>query len=222
MAEHFDAIVVGAGQAGPALAARLDREGLKTAFIERKLLGGTCVNTGCIPTKTLIASARAMHVARRGTEYGFAAGKVRTDMTAVKQRKDGVVRQSTDGLANWIGGMKHVELIRGHARFSGPRTIAVNGRSLAAERVFLNVGARASIPDMAGVHDVPFLTNSTMMSRCRGRKSTSIIVLLVRNGTSRRPGMSGIDARAPTLRNTRSAASERPSTAIVRGPVKRA
>jgi len=163
MTERFEAIVIGAGQAGPALAARLDREGLKTAFIERKLLGGTCVNTGCIPTKTLIASARAMHMARRGTEYGFAAGKVRADMAAVRQRKDGVVRQSTEGLANWIGGMKHVELIRGHARFTGPRTIAVNGRSLAAERVFLNVGARASIPDMPGLGEVPFLTNSTMM-----------------------------------------------------------
>jgi pyruvate/2-oxoglutarate dehydrogenase complex dihydrolipoamide dehydrogenase (E3) component len=163
MAEIYDAIVIGAGQAGPALAARLDKEGLKTAFIERKLLGGTCVNTGCIPTKTLVASARAIHMARRGEEYGFAAGRLRVDMGAVKRRKDGVVRQSTEGLAKWIAGMKNVELIRGHARFSAPRTIAVEGRSLSAARIFLDVGARASIPDMPGVHDVPFLTNSTMM-----------------------------------------------------------
>jgi len=163
MAERFDAIVVGAGQAGPALAARLDQQGWKAAIIERKWLGGTCVNNGCIPTKTLVASARAMHMARRGAEYGFAAGRVRTDMAAVKRRKDGVVQQSSDGLGKWIADMKNVELIRGHARFSGPRTIDVAGRSLSAERIFLNVGARASIPDLAGVHEVPFLTNTTMM-----------------------------------------------------------
>src|SRR5438132_214679 len=123
MAEHFDAIVIGAGQAGPALCARLDKEGLKTALIERKLLGGTCVNDGCIPTKTLVASARAAHVARRGAEFGFDAGEVRVDMRAVKQRKDGVVRHSTDGLGNWIGGMKNVSLIHGQAKFTGPRTL---------------------------------------------------------------------------------------------------
>jgi pyruvate/2-oxoglutarate dehydrogenase complex dihydrolipoamide dehydrogenase (E3) component len=163
MAEIFDAVVIGAGQAGPALAARLDKEGLKTAIVERKLLGGTCVNTGCIPTKTLVASARAVHMARRGAEYGFSAGRVRTDMAAVKRRKDAVVQQSSDGLAKWIGGMKNVELIHGHARFTGARSIAVGDRSLSAGRVFLDVGARASIPELSGVGDVPFLTNSTMM-----------------------------------------------------------
>jgi pyruvate/2-oxoglutarate dehydrogenase complex dihydrolipoamide dehydrogenase (E3) component len=127
MAEHFDAIVIGAGQAGPALAARLDKEKLKTAFVERKLLGGTCVNTGCVPTKTLVASAHAAHLARRGAEFGFSAGEIRVDMSAVKRRKDGVVKQSTDGLAKWIGGMKHLTLLRGHAHFTAPRTIAVMG-----------------------------------------------------------------------------------------------
>jgi pyruvate/2-oxoglutarate dehydrogenase complex dihydrolipoamide dehydrogenase (E3) component len=164
MSERFDAIVIGAGQAGPALAARLDKEGLKTAFIERKLLGGTCVNTGCIPTKTLVASARAMHVARRGAEFGFAAGEIRADMPAVKRRKDGVVKHSTDGLANWIGGMKNVTLLRGHACFTAPRTVSVDGRSLTAEKVFINVGGRASVPDIPGLKDVAFLTNTTMMS----------------------------------------------------------
>ncbi|HZS67860.1 MAG TPA: FAD-containing oxidoreductase [Burkholderiales bacterium] len=163
MPERYDAIVIGAGQAGPALCARLDKEGLKSALIERKLLGGTCVNNGCIPTKTLIASAHAAHLAARGADYGFGAGRVRVDMKAVKRRKDQVVRHSSDGLKKWIGGMKHVTLIHGQARFSGPHRIAVKGRELEAERIFINVGARAAVPDMPGVKEVPFLTNSSMM-----------------------------------------------------------
>jgi len=164
MAEHFDAIVIGAGQAGPALCGRLNKEGLKTALVERKLLGGTCVNNGCVPTKTLVASARAAHMARRGAEYGFSAGKLEIDMAAVKRRKDEVVRHSTDGLATWIGGMKHVTLLNGQARFVAPRAISVGERRLEAERIFINVGARAVVPDLPGVHDVPFLTNSTIMA----------------------------------------------------------
>lgn len=163
MPERFDAIVIGAGQAGPALCARLDREGLRTALIERKLLGGTCVNVGCVPTKTLVGSARAIHMARRGAEYGFSAGEVRVDLAAVKARKDGVVKHSTDGLEAWIGGMKNVTLVRGQARFTAPRALAVGERILRADRVFLNVGARALVPDIPGVRAVPFLTNSTMM-----------------------------------------------------------
>jgi pyruvate/2-oxoglutarate dehydrogenase complex dihydrolipoamide dehydrogenase (E3) component len=161
--EHYDAIVIGAGQAGPALAARLGSEGLKTAIIERKLLGGTCVNVGCIPTKTLVGSARAIHMARRGAEYGFSSGDVEVDMKAVKARKDGVVRNSSDGLAAWIAGMKNVTLIRGHARFTAPRVLDVGGRTLRADKVFVNVGGRALVPDMPGLKDVPFLTNSSMM-----------------------------------------------------------
>lgn len=163
MAERFDAIIIGAGQAGPALAARLDREGLKTAVIERKLLGGTCVNTGCIPTKTLVASARAAHMARRGAEFGFAAGEVRVDMAAVKRRKDAVVKQSVDGVTKWITGMKHVQLIRGHARFTGAHALAVDGRRLEADRIFINVGGRAMVPDIPGLKDAPYLTNTSMM-----------------------------------------------------------
>jgi len=124
VAEQFDAIVIGAGQAGPALCARLDKEGLKTALVERKLLGGTCVNNGCIPTKTLVASARAAHVARRGGEFGFSAGEIRVDMRAVKGRKDGVVKHSTDFLAEWIAGMKQVSLLHGPAKFTAPRTVS--------------------------------------------------------------------------------------------------
>jgi pyruvate/2-oxoglutarate dehydrogenase complex dihydrolipoamide dehydrogenase (E3) component len=161
--QRFDAIVVGAGQAGPALAARLGSEGLKTAIIERDRVGGTCVNVGCIPTKTLVASARAVHMARRGGEYGFSAADIRVDMKAVKARKDGVVKNSADGLTRWIGGMKNVTLIRGHARFTAPGTLDVDGKSLRADKIFLNVGGRALVPDIPGVKDVPFLTNSSMM-----------------------------------------------------------
>src|SRR5438128_7431892 len=163
MTERFDAIVIGVGQAAPALCARLDKEGLKTALIERKLLGGTCVNNGCVPTKTLVASAHAAHLARRGGDFGFAARTGRVDMAAVKRRKDHVVRQSTDGLKKWIAGMKNVSLVRGHAKFVGGRRLSVKGRELEAERIFINVGARAAIPDLPGVKDVPFFTNSSMM-----------------------------------------------------------
>ena len=164
MTERYDAIVIGVGQAAPALCARLDKEGLKTALIERKLLGGTCVNNGCIPTKTLIASAHAAHLARRGGDYGFGAGAVRVDMQAVKRRKDHVVRQSSSSLKKWIAGMQHVTLVHGHAKFTGPHAVAVKGRELEAERIFINVGARAAVPDMPGVKEVPFLTNSSMMA----------------------------------------------------------
>jgi pyruvate/2-oxoglutarate dehydrogenase complex dihydrolipoamide dehydrogenase (E3) component len=164
MPERFDAIVIGTGQAAPALCARLDGAGLKTVVIERKLVGGTCVNNGCIPTKTLVASAHAAHMARRGGEYGFTAGDVRVDMRAVKTRKDAVVKQSSDGVTNWIGRMKNVVLERGHARFTGPRAVTVIGRAFEADKVFVNVGGRALIPDIPGVKEVPFLTNSTIMA----------------------------------------------------------
>src|SRR6188768_1758945 len=121
MAESFDAIVIGTGQAGPALAVRLAQAGRRVAILERARIGGTCVNNGCIPTKTLVASARAAHVARRGAEFGFSSSKIEIDMRAVKARKDGVVKHSTDGLATWIAGMKNVTLIEGHARFTAPR-----------------------------------------------------------------------------------------------------
>ena len=163
MIESYDAIVVGTGQAGPALAARLDAEGLKTAIIERKLIGGTCVNVGCIPTKTLVASAHAVHTARRGGEYGFSATDIRVDMASVKARKDRIVTHASDGVTKWIGNMKNVTLIRGHARFSAPRTLEVDGRTLRADKIFLNVGGRASVPDLPGLGDVPYLTNSSVM-----------------------------------------------------------
>ena len=164
MIERFDAIVIGAGQAGPPLAVRLAQAGRKTAIIERKRVGGTCVNNGCIPTKTLIASARAAHVARRGADYGVRIDSaVRVDMAAVKARKDEVVKASTDGLTKWLGSTQGLTYMEGHARFESPRRVRVDERLLEAEQFFVNVGGRASIPDMPGVHDVPYLDNSSMM-----------------------------------------------------------
>lgn len=164
MTERFDALIIGTGQAGPALAARLTQASLKTAIVERKLLGGTCVNTGCIPTKALVASAHAAFVARRGADFGVAVdGPVRVDMKAVKARKDAIVRQSSEGLARWLGTMDKLTLYRGHARFTGPHTVEVDGGQLAAERIFINVGGRALVPDLPGLDQVRYLTNSSMM-----------------------------------------------------------
>lgn len=164
MARHFDAIIIGTGQAGPSLAARFAAAGMSVAIIERHKFGGTCVNTGCIPTKTLIASAYAAHVARRGAEYGFAVnGDVRIDMKRVKARKDEISGQSNRGVEEWLRGLKNCTVIQGHARFQSSRTVVVDDAVLEADKVFINVGGRASVPAIPGIHDVPFLTNSSMM-----------------------------------------------------------
>ena len=164
MPRHYDAIVIGTGQSGPALAARLTDEGLETAVIERKRFGGTCVNNGCIPTKTLVASARAAHVARRAADYGIVVeGPIRADMRRVKARKDVLVRESSEGVESWLDGMERCTVYRDHARFVAPRVVDVGGERLEAERVFINVGGRASVPDMPGLHDVPYYTNSSIM-----------------------------------------------------------
>jgi pyruvate/2-oxoglutarate dehydrogenase complex dihydrolipoamide dehydrogenase (E3) component len=164
VSRHFDAIIIGTGQAGPALAARFAAAGMTVAIIERHKFGGTCVNTGCIPTKTLVASAYAAHVARRGAEYGFAVnGDVRVDMKRVKARKDEVSGRSNRGVEEWLRGLKNCTVIQGHARFQSSHTVAVNDEVLQADKIFINVGGRASVPAMPGVQDVPFLTNSSMM-----------------------------------------------------------
>jgi len=164
VAEKFDVIVVGTGQAGPSLAVRLAKAGRKTAILERKLLGGTCVNVGCTPTKTLIASARAAHVARRGAEFGVTIeGSIRVDLARVKARKDAVVQQSTDSLQKSLRNTPNLTLYEGHGRLESVRTVRVGDRLLESEQIFLNVGARAHTPDWPGLADVPFLTNSSMM-----------------------------------------------------------
>jgi pyruvate/2-oxoglutarate dehydrogenase complex dihydrolipoamide dehydrogenase (E3) component len=165
MTQHYDAIVIGTGQAGPSLAVRLGQAGQSVAIIERDLVGGTCVNNGCIPTKTLIASARAAHVARHGTDFGVVIdGAIRVDMPRVKARKDAIVRQSNQSVTNWLRNAPNVTLIEGHARFEGPRSVRVGETLLEAERIFINVGGRAIVPAMPGLAEVPYLTNASMMA----------------------------------------------------------
>jgi len=164
MTVRFDAIIIGTGQTGPALAARLSDSGMKVAIIERKLFGGTCVNTGCVPTKTLVASAYAAHLARRAAEYGVAiAGAVNVDMKRVKARKDEISGHFNKGVENWMQGLAHSTIYRGHARFESPRTVRVNGELLEADKIFINAGGRALVPPMPGLDQVPYFTNSTMM-----------------------------------------------------------
>jgi pyruvate/2-oxoglutarate dehydrogenase complex dihydrolipoamide dehydrogenase (E3) component len=161
----FDAIIIGAGQAGPSLAGRLSAAGMSVAIIERHLVGGTCVNTGCRPTKTLVASAYAMHTARRGGDYGFSVGgPVVADMAAVAARARKVIADGRTGNETWLEGLPNVQLIRGHARFTAPHVVSVNGESLTAPRIFINVGGRASLPEMPGAGDVPLLTNTQMVA----------------------------------------------------------
>ena len=164
MQKNFDAIVIGAGQSGPSLAARFAERGMAVALVEREHFGGTCVNDGCIPTKTLVASARVAQVAREASKFGVHVGDVRVDMRAVKARKDAVVNQSVASLTDWLGGLKTLTLIRGEARFTGPTTVQVGDDSLTAPKIFVNVGGRPSVPDWPGIHDIPFLTNSSMMA----------------------------------------------------------
>ncbi|MEO5797338.1 MAG: FAD-containing oxidoreductase [Rhodoferax sp.] len=165
MSTTFDALIVGAGQAGPALAGRLTGAGMRVALVERKLFGGTCVNTGCMPTKTLIASARAAYVARRAADFGVQInGPVGMDMQVVKARKDKVTLDARHGVESWLKGMAGCSVFEGHARFVSARSVLVGDTLLEAERIFLNVGGRAAIPDMPGIQDVPYLTNVSMMA----------------------------------------------------------
>jgi pyruvate/2-oxoglutarate dehydrogenase complex dihydrolipoamide dehydrogenase (E3) component len=164
MPSAFDAIVIGSGQAGPFLGSRLAQAGMRVALIEREHLGGTCVNDGCMPTKTLVASARAAHVARNAARYGVdVAGPVSVDMKVVKARKDRVVNDSIANLTKWLEGLTNLTLIRGHARFVGSHTVEVAGQVFGAPRIFINVGARAQLPDWAGIGTIPVLDNTSMM-----------------------------------------------------------
>jgi pyruvate/2-oxoglutarate dehydrogenase complex dihydrolipoamide dehydrogenase (E3) component len=160
----FDALIIGMGQAGPSLAARLAGAGMKVAVVEQDKFGGTCVNNGCTPTKAMVASAYAVHMARRSGDFGvIAQGTPRVDMKRVKARKDAIVAMSRDGLENWMTGLKGATVYRGHARFVGPTEVRVGPDRIRAERIFLNVGGRPLVPRMPGVETVPYLTNLTMM-----------------------------------------------------------
>jgi pyruvate/2-oxoglutarate dehydrogenase complex dihydrolipoamide dehydrogenase (E3) component len=175
MTRVFDAIIVGAGQAGPSLAGRLTTAGMKVAIVERHLFGGTCVNTGCKPTKTLVASAYAAHLARRGADYGVMIDGVRIDMARVKARADKVTLDSRDNVEGWLRGMKNCTVFDGHARFESEDTLRVGDELLSAPKIFLNVGGRAAVPEMPGIHDISYLTNTGMLQLDRVPKHLVVI-----------------------------------------------
>jgi pyruvate/2-oxoglutarate dehydrogenase complex dihydrolipoamide dehydrogenase (E3) component len=163
--KRFDAIIIGAGQAGPPLANRLTSAGMTVALVERKLFGGTCVNTGCMPTKTLVASAYAAHLARRGADFGVVTdGPIRVDMGRVKARADHVAATARGNVEKWLRGMTGCTVIEGHARLAGSDSVRVGADVLAAPRIFVNVGGRASVPPIPGIDRVPFLTNTSMLA----------------------------------------------------------
>ena len=162
---RVDAIIIGAGQAGPPLAGRLTGAGMTVVLVERKLFGGTCVNTGCMPTKTLVASAYAAHLARRAAEYGVVLnGPPAIDMPRVHARAAAVSAKSRDGVEQWLRGMPGCTVVQGHARFESATAVRVGDQAFSAPRIFVNVGGRASVPDMPGVDRVPFLTNTSMIA----------------------------------------------------------
>src|SRR5687768_2951593 len=164
MTQFFDAIVIGAGQAGPSLVGRLTQSGMNVALIERKLFGGTCVNTGCMPTKTLVASAYAAHLARRAGEYGvITGGPVSIDMKRVQERAATVSFNARTSVETWLRSMPGCTVIQGHARFESADTVRVDAELLSAPRIFINVGGRAYVPSMPGVNQVAYLTNSSML-----------------------------------------------------------
>jgi pyruvate/2-oxoglutarate dehydrogenase complex dihydrolipoamide dehydrogenase (E3) component len=167
--KHFDAVVIGTGQGGGPLAVKLAESGKRTAVIERHLFGGTCVNVGCTPTKTYVASARAAHVARHAGDFGvIVEGEVRVDLARVKARKDTVIAESRDGVEKWLRGTNGITVFNGHGRFTGPRTLSVEGhdgrhQALNADAIFINTGTRATVPDVEGLANVSYLTNSTIL-----------------------------------------------------------
>jgi pyruvate/2-oxoglutarate dehydrogenase complex dihydrolipoamide dehydrogenase (E3) component len=164
MTTKFDAIIIGSGQSGPSLAERFAKNDMKVAVIERKNFGGTCVNTGCVPTKTYVASAYVAHMARRAAEYGVDIGDaIKVDMKRVKTRKDAIVLRSRDGVTQWLEGLKNCKVYRGHARFIGPKTVSINDEILEADEIFINTGGRAFMPDILGLDTVPYFTNSSLL-----------------------------------------------------------
>jgi len=164
MTRTFDAIIIGTGQAGPSLAGRLTEAGQTVAIIERKFVGGTCVNTGCMPTKALVASAYAAHLARRGSDYGvMLGGDISIDMKRVKQRSHQVTLNARNNNETWLRGMDRCTFIEGHARLESPNTVRIGDEVITAPKIFLNVGGRAAIPDFPGIDEVPYLTNTSIV-----------------------------------------------------------
>ncbi len=164
MPKSYDAIIIGTGQAGPYVAQRLTGAGMKVAIIERKLFGGTCVNSGCTPTKAMVASAYAAHMIRRAADFGVVHnGPVSIDMKVVQSRKDAISAQSRTAVESWLRGMANCTVYQGHGRFESAREVSVGAERLAADRIFINVGGRASVPQMPGIEEVPYLTNSSIL-----------------------------------------------------------
>ena len=166
--ERYDAIVVGSGQAGTPLCRALAEAGMRTALVEREHVGGTCVNEGCTPTKTMVASARVAYLARRGADYGVKTGAVSIDLARVRQRKRDVVNSFRNGSQSRIEKTANLKLIFGTASFTGVNTLAVRGKdgveqALSAELIFINAGTRATVPKLEGLDQVPFLDNKSMM-----------------------------------------------------------
>src|SRR6266545_4939709 len=181
---NYDAIIIGTGQAGPALARRLAAAGWKVAIVERKLFGGTCVNTGCTPTKTLVASAYAANVARRAADYGVTiGGVVGVDMKAVKARKDAVVGRSRNGVERSLKTLKGCTVYEGHARFVGPKKVKIGDDVLKADKIFINVGGRALVPPIPGLDQVPYFTNSSMMVVDVAKQGNNVAVIVETAGT---------------------------------------
>jgi Pyruvate/2-oxoglutarate dehydrogenase complex, dihydrolipoamide dehydrogenase (E3) component, and related enzymes len=163
MKQNFDAIVIGAGQAGPYIAARLAGSGRKVAIIERKFFGGTCVNAGCTPTKAMVASARAAHVARRARDFGVVVGSVEVNLREVAQRAHRIVLQSRNGQEKWLSQTENLTVLRGMATFESPETVRVGDDLLEAREIFLNVGTRPTVPNLPGVNSIPYLTSTTIL-----------------------------------------------------------
>jgi pyruvate/2-oxoglutarate dehydrogenase complex dihydrolipoamide dehydrogenase (E3) component len=162
--DRFDAIIIGAGQAGPSLAGRLTGAGMTVAVVERHLFGGTCVNVGCMPTKTMVASAYAAHLARRAADFGVVTGPVGVDMARVRARAQAIVRESRDGIERFLRELPRCTVLRGHAQFEAPDVVSVGDARLGAPRVFINVGGRPSVPAMPGVDRVPHLDSSSLLA----------------------------------------------------------
>lgn len=163
MKRNYDAIVVGAGQAGPSLAVDLASAGWHVAMVERKLFGGTCVNNGCTPTKAMVASAHAAHLARRAGDFGIQAEPVTADLRAIKARKDSIVLKSRSAIEKWLRGTKNCTVLTGTASFESPTSMRVGDDLIEAPHIFLNVGARPASPRIAGADSVPFLTSTTIL-----------------------------------------------------------
>lgn len=164
MSTSFDAIVIGTGQSGPSIAVKLAAAGQKVAIIERGRFGGTCVNTGCIPTKAMVASARAAYMARRGLDFGVEiSGPIWVDMKRVKARKDKISEASRSGVEKMLEGTANCTVYRGHARFQSDNEVEVEDQVLTSKQIFINVGARAMRPDIPGLSNVPYLTNSSLL-----------------------------------------------------------